>query len=97
MSVVIVGGNKRMQRNYNDICKKYGCSCKCFIEPGSDVARRIGSPDLLVLFTNTVSHQLVRCALCRARKCKTCVERCHTSSATALEDILQRRCVRKDA
>ena len=37
-----------------------------------DVYKRqeqIGSPDLLILFTNTVSHKMVKCAITEAEKC----------------------------
>ena len=30
MSVVIVGGNERMECKYKDICKKRGCKAKVF-------------------------------------------------------------------
>ena len=48
----------------------------------------IGSPDLLILFTNTVSHKMVRCAVSEAEKCHADIVRCHTSSGAALNEIL---------
>ncbi len=30
MSVVIVGGNERMERQYADLCKEYSCKAKVF-------------------------------------------------------------------
>ena len=46
--------------------------------------------DLVVLFTNTVSHKMVRCALEEAKRSNARVVRCHTSSKSALTDILER-------
>lgn len=59
--------------------------------PG-DFKRQIGSPDLCVLFTNTVSHKMVKCALDEAKRKEVEVVRCHTSSGSALEQILKDYC-----
>ena len=63
MSVVIIGGNDRMERLYQDACKAYGCKAKIFLHLKSELRRKIGSPDLMILFTNTVSHHMVNCAM----------------------------------
>ena len=34
-----------------------------------NLSEKIGSPDLLILFTNTVSHKMVHCAVTEAEKC----------------------------
>ena len=44
------------------------------------------------LFTNTVSHKMVRCAVEEAGRCNAEIIRCHTSSKNALEDILETAC-----
>ena len=62
MSVVIVGGNECMVRRYKEICDEYHCKSKK--KKKTDGALKgIGSPDLLVLFTGTVSHKMVRSTL----------------------------------
>lgn len=53
MSVVIVGGNERMERQYADLCKEYSCKAKVFTKIKGSM-RNIGNPDLIILFTNTV-------------------------------------------
>ena len=50
----------------------------------------IGRPDLLILFTNTVSHKMVRCVLDEVDEDRTDIVRCHTSSGTALAEILEK-------
>ncbi|MDD6195501.1 DUF2325 domain-containing protein [[Clostridium] aminophilum] len=87
MSVVIVGGNECMERQYMNICKQHGCKAKVFCKYQAGLADRIGNPDLLILFTHTVSHKLVRCALDNKAD-TTDVVRSHTSSKAALSDIL---------
>ncbi len=66
MSVVIVGGNERMIRRYKELCQQYHCNAKVVIEMNGGL-RDIGSPDLVILFTGTVSHKMVNCALCGIR------------------------------
>ena len=55
MSVIIVGGNDRMATRYKDICKSYDCKAKVFIKYPTGFDKKIGSPDLAVVFTDTVS------------------------------------------
>ena len=88
MSVVIVGGHDRMVAQYKKICKSYKCKCKVFTQMEADFSKKIGCPDLLVLFTNTVSHKMIRCALDEVNENETEIVRCHTSSGTALTEIL---------
>ena len=89
MSVVIVGGNERMVCQYEDICKGFGCKAKVFAKEKGAMKKKIGVPDLMILFTSTVSHKMVNCAVEEAKKKSIPVCRCHTSSAAALENILK--------
>ena len=56
MSVVIIGGNECMVCQYEKICKKHGCKAKVFVKEKSGFSKQIGNPDLMILFTNTVSR-----------------------------------------
>lgn len=88
MSVVIIGGNECMKNKYKEICKSYECKAKFFPKMETGLKDKIGTPDLMILFTSTVSHKLVRCAVSEAGKKNVTVERCHTSSASALKNLL---------
>ena len=92
MSIVIIGGHDRMVRQYRTICKEHNCKAKIFTQMPSCLNKKIGNPDLVVLFTNTVSHKMVRCAVEEAGRCNADVIRCHTSSKNALEEILENVC-----
>ena len=76
MSVIIVGGNDRMATRYKDICKSYDCKAKVFIKYPTGFDKKIGSPDLAVVFTDTVSHI------------------CHSSSCSALKNVLEKYCTK---
>ena len=68
MSIVIIGGNERMVCQYTDICKDYGYKAKVFPKENGAIRKKIGCPDLMVLFTNTVSHKMVISASQEAKK-----------------------------
>ena len=89
MSVVIIGGHERMENRYQEICKKYNHKSKVFTKMKSDLGSQIGSPDLVILFTSTVSHKMVRCAVAESERHNSRLERSHSSSASALIQILE--------
>ena len=89
MSVVIIGGHDRMVCQYKKICKEHKCKAKVFTHMCSSLSNQIGTPDLVILFTNTVSHKMVKCALTEANKTNAEIVRSHTSSGTALNNILK--------
>ena len=80
MSVVIIGGNERMVCQY------------MFPKEHGSVKKKIGNPDLMILFTNTVSHKMVITASQEAKKNNIPIARIHTSSATALRSVLDEHC-----
>ena len=93
MSIVIVGGHDRMVAQYKKICKSYKCKCKVFTQMEADFSKKIGCPDLLILFTNTVSHKMVITAAQEAKRNNVPIARIHTSSAAALKTVLDEYCV----
>ena len=86
MSVVIVGGNECMVRRYTDLCREYNCKAKVYPKMTNGL-KEVGSPDLMILFTGTVSHKMVKCALSEIGV-GTKIARSHTSSVSALRNIL---------
>ncbi len=93
MSVVIIGGNDRMVCQEKQIFKGFKRKAKVFTPMSARTGKKIGSPELIGLFSNTVSHKMVRCAVEEAERCNADVIRCHTSSKNALEEILGNVCV----
>lgn len=68
MSVVIIGGNECMSHRYEQICGEYGCSAKVYTKEKGAIKKKIGSPDMLICFTGTVSHKMVNAAKSAAKK-----------------------------
>ncbi|WP_317855052.1 DUF2325 domain-containing protein [Chakrabartyella piscis] len=91
MSIVIIGGNERMEAKYIDICNGFGYKAKVFTKEKGCLKKKIGCPDLLVLFTSTVSHKMMKSASQEAKKSGIPVAHVHTSSATALQMLLEEK------
>lgn len=88
MSIVLVGGHDRMHAEYKGIGNKYGCQVKVYTQMPARFDKAIGNPDGIVLFTSTVSHQMIHTAVKEAKRKKIPVMRCHSSSAASLEEAL---------
>ncbi len=91
MSVVIIGGNECMRRQYEEICRSYGCTAKVYTKEKGAIKKKIGRPDLLICFTKTVSHKMVNAAKQESRRGGFPIEHCHSSSGSALAEVLKTR------
>ena len=89
MSVVILGENECMVCKYKDLCRSYQCSTKVISKMGGTLKNRLGNPDLLVMFTDTISHKMVQNALNETRGQDTVIVRSRSSSMSALGTILE--------
>ena len=92
MSVVIIGGHDRMVCQYKKICKEHKCKAKVFTRMKGNLKTQIGQPDLVILFTATAAHKMVKCAIKEAQRSGSRIERIHSSSATALRYLLCEHC-----
>lgn len=90
MSIVILGGNECMERRYKDLCDSYRCQSKIFTKPGGGLRKKMGRADLMIFFTSTMSHKMVQGAMSEIKGQNTAIERCHTSSLSALRGILEK-------
>ena len=90
MSVVIVGGNERMERRYKDLCEDFHCRAKVFTKPRGGLRDKVGSPDLMIFFTDTMSHKMLLGALSELRGGNTIIEHCPSSSVSALRKVLEK-------
>lgn len=89
MSIVLIGGHDRMHREYKGICEERGHTLKVYTQRPVSFAKVIGRPDGIVLFTSTVSHQMVKAAVKVAKNKNIPLLRSHCSSATSLGEILK--------
>ena len=86
MSVVILGGNECMERQYKEICKEYNCKAKVFARPIGSLKNKLGSPDLMIFFT---SHKMVKSAMSELKGTDTRIARVSSSSVSSLRSCLE--------
>ena len=89
MSVVIVGGHDRMVRQYKEICEDHQWKAKVFTQMPADLSSKLGTPDLMVVFTNTCSHKMVNLVNQKSEKHGIPVARIHNASVNALKTVLE--------
>ena len=65
---------------------------KVFTKKSGRMADQIGTPDIMILFTNTVSHRMVHSAVGEAERKNIEIIRSHSSSGSALNEILANAC-----
>ena len=90
MSVVIVGGNECMERRYKELCEAYRCEANVFTKPRGGLRDKVGNPDLMIFFTDTMSHKMLLGAMSELRGRNTIIEHCPSSSVSALRRILEK-------
>ncbi|MDR2658580.1 MAG: DUF2325 domain-containing protein [Spirochaetaceae bacterium] len=88
MNVVVIGGNDCMACRYKAICKEFSCKAKIFTQPKGNLEGLIGSPDLIIIFTNPVSHEMVKVAKKEAARKGILIVQSHCGSANSLRNIL---------
>lgn len=88
MSIVIIGGHDRMSCQYKNICSDYGCKVKVYTQAVSNMEAVIGRPDLIILFTNPVSHKMAKIARKKAALHDIALVQSHCGSGSALKAIL---------
>lgn len=60
------------------------------IKPSGGLRRKLGSPDLVIFFTGAMSHKMVHGALIELKGQDVIIERCSTSSVSALRKVLEK-------
>lgn len=89
MRIVLIGGHDRMHQEYKGIGEKQGCCVKVYTQKPVDLKKTIGSPDGIVLFTSTVSHEMMHIAVKVAKHKNIPLLRSHSSSKSSFNNILQ--------
>ena len=89
MSVVILGGNECMTCRYRALCEEYHCKAKVYPKLERNM-KDLGNPDLVILFTGTMSHKMLRSVMSEV-KGRVPVEYCRSASMAALRKIMDAR------
>lgn len=88
MSLLVIGGHERMERDYLNMGKDKGYKTKVFTKMSNRIGNKIGSPDAIVILTSTVSHKLTRTIEGVADKKNIPIVRHRSSSKSAFIECL---------
>ena len=89
MSVAIIGGLDRLTRTYEKECRNRGFDARVFSQRIPNMARRMDGVNRILIFTGTVAHPMVTEAVRVAKEKNIPVDRCHSSSISALKRCLK--------
>ena len=89
MSVAIIGGLDRLKRSYERECRNRGFDARVFSQRIPKMARRMDDGvKRILIFTGTVAHPMVTEAVRVAKGNNIPIDRCHSSSISALKRCL---------
>lgn len=84
MCVTLVGGMDRLHKDYETIAQKNGHNLKCIARNEKNFAEKLGNPDLLIVFTNKISHEARRKAMHHARQNNIPIQMLHSCGMSSL-------------
>ncbi len=90
MSVAILGGLDRLKNSYEKECRGRGFDARVFSQRVPNLAQRMNGVNRIVIFTGTIAHPMVTEAVRVAKIQNIPVDRCHSSSLSALKRCLNR-------
>lgn len=89
MSLLVIGGHERMEKDYYKLAKSKGYKTKVYTTMSSKVKNSIGSPDAIVILTSTVSHKMTKIVESHAKKMSIPIIRHKNSSKVAFNKCLE--------
>lgn len=78
-----------MEKEYKLLTKSMGYKAKIYTTMPSQLKKRIGNPDAIIILMSTISHKMVETALKDARKKKIPIMKVNNSSKEAFIKCLQ--------
>ena len=78
----------RLKRSYERECRDRGFYARVFSQRIPNMARRMDGVNRILIFTGTVAHPMVTEAVRVAKENNIPVDRCHSSSISALKRCL---------
>lgn len=88
MCVTLIGGMDRLKPNYMACARESGHQLKCISRNEANFADKTGNPDMLIVFTNKVSHEARRKASCLARAKNIPIVFAHSCGISTLRECL---------
>jgi hypothetical protein len=88
MSIALIGGMDRLERHYITEAENLGISLKVFTKSESGLTSKIKNMDMIVIFTNKVSHRARKEVLTATKSRNIPVFMYHSCGICTLRDCL---------
>ncbi|TQQ84716.1 DUF2325 domain-containing protein [Peptacetobacter hominis] len=89
MSLLVVGGHERMEKDYLEIGKISGFKTKVCTKKANKLAVSIGNPDAIIILTSTVSHKICSIVESKAKKKNIPIYRRKSSSRSSFFECIE--------
>lgn len=89
MSVTIIGGMKRLERQYEDEAKRMGITLRVLNDDDKSIGSKLRKSDAVVIFTNKVSHNARNQAVSTAKQMGIPVYMHHACGLCSLRECLK--------
>lgn len=89
MCIALIGGMDRLDKHYKEVAELAGLSLQIFSKSQTNIAAKLKKADLMVIFTNKVSHRVKTEAMQAAKSCGIPVIMRHTCGVCTLRECLE--------
>lgn len=89
MCAALVGGMDRLKREYINTAKDQGITLKVFTGQESNISQRLGDVDMVIIFTNKVSHEAKKKAFKIAKTQNIPLQLLHACGVSTLSEHLR--------
>ena len=86
MCVAVIGGMDRLEQHYRKEAENFGIELKVFNTSATGIASKVKTADVVVIFTNKVSHRARKDAMNAARARNIPVYQYHSCGVCTLRD-----------
>lgn len=88
MCATLVGGMDRLHKDYKMTAKRSGVKLKTFTGKERNMRAMMGTPDLIIIFTDKVSHKARNLAIQHAKAKDIPVAQVHSCGVSSLKNCL---------
>ena len=88
MCAALIGGMDRLKADYIKTAKRHGVKLKVFTGKERKISGKIGTADMVIMFTNKVSHEARREVMRYTRSNKIDLHQFHSCGVSTLDKSL---------
>jgi len=89
MCIALIGGMDRLDKHYKEVAQSAGLSLLIFTRSQTNIAAKLKKADVMVIFTNKVSHRVKTEAMQAAKSFGIPVIMRHTCGVCTLRECLE--------